>query len=261
MASVGGAGVVPVGQPITTVKELSALEKKWAARFKEILPTRPEQPVDDRKYLDAFKDLIKEIKAVEAQCQGEAGDYVKTHELFHAIYRCYRNERHAVLTIIDNFQGKLPARLIQKYEKLYQESDITPELKQAEALLDDLLEIGPEKPLGYLPTKHIEEALPNAQQRQEFFAQLEKRGIKTRELGGKIYAYHPKTLQSLLDARKKVLDDWGPCDTPEQFIDIIDNHYAGFETPRYDLIADAFGNYAGRGRRVINYAKLFPLAE
>jgi hypothetical protein len=116
-----------------------------------------------------------------------------------------------------------------------------------ESGLGDLRNVGPEKPVGYLPLSTLTRYFgSNASEWVQFamqhhlevlFPPSDRKG-KVRE----IYLYHRDALQALLTQHTGILDaaDW-PSD-PEEFIKRIAIEYVPEGTPLFDLIADAFGD-------------------
>ncbi|NBO18512.1 MAG: hypothetical protein EBV03_04660 [Proteobacteria bacterium] len=142
--------------------------------------------------------------------------------------------------------------------------------------VEHVLNVGPEKPLGYVTYKDIAKSglTPEALRQQ-----LESRNIRVVELGhgpsysqtvnlerfesvrvdkpirlgsrGPLfYAYDEASLRALLETPRaqEVLKEAGWQATPEGFIEHIHRCLAAPKTPLFDLISDAFGSHLHAGR-------------
>ena len=141
-----------------------------------------------------------------------------------------------------------------KFESLnLKNEEFTPEKKKE--ILDNLLKVGPNKPVGYLPLSTLENMKINVQELQH---ELEDRGITTIILNpdesnvgsGALYAYDKESLRQLLQKNELILkkSNW-PTD-PDSFILYLKNN-AWAKTNLFNVIADAFGDYKNRGRKIL----------
>ncbi|SRR3989344_2087035 len=119
--------------------------------------------------------------------------------------------------------------------------------------LSDLLDVGPEKPLGYLPLDtirnycHVDPA--------EVAKYLQQRGLETREWAqsfcnvgsGALYVYDRASLQNLLNQKSKVLVE---ANWPTQVDDFVVKvaTICAKSPDLFNLVADAFADYKNPGR-------------
>lgn len=113
------------------------------------------------------------------------------------------------------------------------------------AILNDLLDIGPRKPLGYLPYETLRR---HGQDPVAFRRMLECSGISTQLFSSRkrlvmqhLYAYHEPSLQRLLDAHRRVLviNKWPS--TAKEFVRKV-AHVTADEPHLYRLIGRAFND-------------------
>jgi hypothetical protein len=116
--------------------------------------------------------------------------------------------------------------------------------------LDDLLSVGPEKPLGYLPLITIRnECKVDVNKLTKF---LELNGKKTalfkedecRIGSGALFAYDQEKLQSLLTTNAEILKKYNWTTDANLFVKYIARVNANYKTQSdlFNLIADAFGD-------------------
>lgn len=114
-------------------------------------------------------------------------------------------------------------------------------------LLDDLLMVGPEKPMGYL----VEEAINSCDVSvDDLKRRLEEKGlvvkiykrVRTIAKGPVIFVYDKAALERLLKDNEDILKAAGWPVTAEEFVDKVGNKEAKFGTALYNLIAKAFGS-------------------
>ncbi len=115
--------------------------------------------------------------------------------------------------------------------------------------LNDLLDVGPKKPLGYLPLSTISDICNvNVDDVANY---LVKKGIETRIWkedfcridGGVLYAYDSDSLQKLLNQNISVLYDAGWSTHVDGFVIQVVTKLAPHYSPIFDLIADSFADY------------------
>ena len=121
--------------------------------------------------------------------------------------------------------------------------------------LMDLLEVGLEKPLGYLPLDTIRDSC--GVNPSEVAQYLQQRGFETREWdqsfckvgSGALYIYDQVSLQKLLNNNSKVLVTSNWPTQADQFVVKVATTHAQSPSPIFDLVADAFADY-GNGLRM-----------
>jgi hypothetical protein len=131
----------------------------------------------------------------------------------------------------------------QKYHEVY-----------IREILSDLIDVGPEKPLGYLPIDTLKDVCEVDV--EDFARTLRVKGLKTIMLNmeesnvgwnGALYAYHEDSLRNLLlEQRELLMQKRWPLD-PEAFIRHL-NNLAPSKTALFDLVADAFNDKYNTGR-------------
>jgi hypothetical protein len=114
--------------------------------------------------------------------------------------------------------------------------------------LNDLLDVGPKKPLGYLPLSTIR---GHCKVNPEDIAQyLQQKGMEVRlwhesfcrVSSGALYAYDAKALQDLLDKNAPILTEAKWPTAAEQFVNHVATELAPSYTPLFDVVADAFAD-------------------
>jgi hypothetical protein len=120
---------------------------------------------------------------------------------------------------------------------------------------NDLLTVGPRKPLGYMPLDELEDPVG-------LVPELQSRGLVVMVLGpsecsvkgGAMVAYDVQALGQLLKSRSGVLtkNRW-PSD-PDVFARYHMSHNAPFRTDLYDLIADAYADFLNPFRKDLRSA-------
>jgi hypothetical protein len=128
----------------------------------------------------------------------------------------------------------------------------SPDLNEEErsALLLSLTEVGPSKPIGYLPLYTIEEFVRMTP--EALAAAAAARGLSTAQFtpadscikSGALYVYHRETLADLLRANAKVACAAGLPLEPDDFIARIAAVWFEKNHPAYPVIAAAFGDNA-----------------
>jgi len=118
----------------------------------------------------------------------------------------------------------------------------------AKRLMEDILSVGPDKPLGYLPLRTVLDCgvtLSSAIDQARAAGNVALHLIRPEEWGdpmGSVYVYHFSALQALLDNRKEVPVEAGwPCEA-DPFVRRVAVDSVEPSTPLYDLIADAFSD-------------------
>lgn len=110
---------------------------------------------------------------------------------------------------------------------------------------NDLLKVGPNKPLGYMPLTEIKDrdALDRRLKARGLFV-LVLNEMDSRVQGGAMIAYDREALGRLLNSRKDVLikSRW-PYD-PDRFVRYHLTHNAPLKTKLYDLVADAYADFS-----------------
>ena len=132
--------------------------------------------------------------------------------------------------------------------------------------LNHLLDIGPDKPMGYLPLNDIRNLCKVNY--IELMNYLKQKGLEVKKWdrsfcsvgSGALYAYDKNSLQNLLDHNFSILDDADWPRKADEFVVKVATTYAN-KPFLYDLVADAFGDYYNPGKinkpnilkRLINY--------
>lgn len=125
-------------------------------------------------------------------------------------------------------------------------------------LLNDLYQVGPQKPLGYLPLDTLTDVCKVNPEKLE--QELQSKGLKTIQLDenesriahkGALFAYDENALQQLLDKHCDILEKSGWPNTAEAFIRNLKIRVEA-KTDLFDLIADAFGDKKNSQRKNIN---------
>src|SRR5215475_4346924 len=116
------------------------------------------------------------------------------------------------------------------------------------ALLQSLMEVGPAKPVGYLPLYTIKDLV--RQTPEAVAAAATARGLVTAQFGaaacciksGALYVYDREALASLLRKRADALLASGLPLDPDRFIAHIATVWFEKDHPAYSIIARAFGD-------------------
>lgn len=114
--------------------------------------------------------------------------------------------------------------------------------------LEQIRNLGPYKPLGYLPTgslssyfrSNVEDEIERAKKSSYAFQLFPEAPI----LGGDgiLFVYDRESLQSLLDEHSDVLNEAGWPKDADSFVERVSNEWAPPKTKLKDLVADAFGD-------------------
>lgn len=116
-----------------------------------------------------------------------------------------------------------------------------------EPYLTDLTDVGPTKPLGYLPLQTLRGYHIDLQQLE---ATLLARGLSVLRTdpteshirSGALYAYHEPSLRALLERSARVLTVAAWPTEPTAFVQAVDTLTAPRDTELYELVAEAFGD-------------------
>ena len=120
--------------------------------------------------------------------------------------------------------------------------------------LDDLLKVGSDKPMGYLPVSTIIDHC--RVDPTEVAAYLREKGLETRYwpesfcgvYSGALYTYDPHSLNLLLANHSSLLEDTGWPGDADDFVVKVATTFA--EHPSlFNLVADAFADYANPLRK------------
>lgn len=124
--------------------------------------------------------------------------------------------------------------------------------EQQKEVMGDLLSVGQQKPLGWLPL----DTLQNAEVSPEQLAgELESKGLKTLILdqeeggvrSGALFVYDESALKSLIEVNLQTIQQAGWPTEPDAFVRNLKNQEKRF-TPMFNVIADAFNDKANKGR-------------
>ncbi len=113
--------------------------------------------------------------------------------------------------------------------------------------LRDLTEVGPDKPVGYLP---VETVMLCGRSVEDMQSELQQKGLQTllfserdcNVFSGALYVWDEIALQNHLDCHGPILEAAGWPQETTEFIHRIATKYAPSATPLFDLIADAFAD-------------------
>jgi len=129
---------------------------------------------------------------------------------------------------------KLKDQLLEDYVLRGQFDDRIPAL-----VLMDLFDVGPSKPLGYLPIETIKQY---GQTPESMTAEAERKGLCHELIGDHLYFYEEASLQSLLDENRNVLEEAGWPISVSEFVVKVETELADSKTPLFRLIARAFAD-------------------
>jgi hypothetical protein len=115
-------------------------------------------------------------------------------------------------------------------------------------LLRSLTEVGPSKPVGYLPLNTIKDFVQLTP--EDVAAAATARGLATAQFGpkvcciksGALYVYHREALSDLLQARADTISAAGLPLDPDSFVAHIATIWFGEDHPAHAIIATAFGD-------------------
>jgi len=123
-----------------------------------------------------------------------------------------------------------------------------------EYFINDLRNVGPQKPLGYLPLTTIEADC--GLRVDQVVTEMADKGLVTRTFkagacnieSGALYVYHPAALKSVLHQHRKVLQEAGWPTDADGFVIAVATRIARPETVLYDAVADAFADHNNPNR-------------
>ena len=142
--------------------------------------------------------------------------------------------------------------MFEKLGQIFEPQSVKKE--RIDKILSDLRQVGPEKPLGYLPIETLIKICKVSPESIE--KELHEKGLKTLRLqdeetnvvGGALYAYDENALQELLTTHQELLKKEGWPSENEPFIRHLIVH-ADRKTDLFNLIADAFNDRTNPGRK------------
>ena len=160
------------------------------------------------------------------------------------------------LELEEELGARLQEHVILRCQTIKAESPPAKLEAEKKASLTEMRRIGPEKPMGFLPTLTLEilyEVDPEALKKE-----LEGKGLKTliinpdpqrpHTIGGALYAYDEQALGLLLEENKAILEEAGWPTETEAFVRQVESVTAPSGTKLFDLIADAFDDKTNLGR-------------
>ncbi len=114
-------------------------------------------------------------------------------------------------------------------------------------LLHDLMQVGPRKPIGYLPLYTVKELL--RRDPEDIASEALALGLTATQFGpdrcciktGALYVYHREALAELLRAKANVLAANGLPTDPNHFVALIASVWFEPDHPIYPIIVAAFG--------------------
>lgn len=122
--------------------------------------------------------------------------------------------------------------------------------KKKPEVWDSIRNVGPDKPLGYLPMPTVYFRggplmgfkLQNEAHQKGYTTMVLNMDLKNGKLGS-LYVYSQKDLQALIDRHKELLEQKGWPTDAVGFVVRVSKDMAPLKTELYDLIADAYGDY------------------
>jgi hypothetical protein len=122
-----------------------------------------------------------------------------------------------------------------------------PDEDKRKALLRSLTDVGPAKPIGYLPLYTITDFAQLSP--EAIAADAKARGLAVAQFGpdmcciksGAFYVYDSKALASLLQAQADAVSNAGLPLDPDRFVAHIAAMWYAADHPAYPIIASAFG--------------------
>jgi hypothetical protein len=120
-------------------------------------------------------------------------------------------------------------------------------------ILNDIRNIGPAKPVGYLPLSTIKayggnvKALSAEAKRKGFIVRLFRKG-EAPIVSGALFVASPVALTKLLEKHKDTVAAFGWSSNPETFLEEMATRQATPKTKLYDVVADAFADYKNQNR-------------
>ncbi|SDR64238.1 hypothetical protein SAMN05519103_09566 [Rhizobiales bacterium GAS113] len=123
-----------------------------------------------------------------------------------------------------------------------------PSEDERQTLLRSLTEVGPSKPVGYLPLYTIKDFVQLTP--EAVAAAATARGLATAQFGpkvcriksGALYVYHREALANLLQARAEPISAAGLPLDPDRFVAYIAAVWFGEDHPAHPIIATVFGD-------------------
>ena len=142
--------------------------------------------------------------------------------------------------------------MFEKLSHIFEPQSVKKE--RIDKILGHLRQVGPQKPLGYLPIETLIKTCKVSPESIE--EELHEKGLKTLKLqdeetnvvGGALYAYDENALQELLTTHQELLEKEGWPSENEPFIRHLIVH-ADQKTDLFNLIADAFNDQTNPGRK------------
>jgi hypothetical protein len=120
-------------------------------------------------------------------------------------------------------------------------------------ILNDVRNVGPAKPVGYLPLSTIRayggniRTLASEAKRKDFIVRLFCEG-EAPIVSGALFVASPVALTKLLKKHKDTVAAFGWSSNPETFLEEIATRQATPKTKLYDVVADAFADYENQNR-------------
>jgi len=119
---------------------------------------------------------------------------------------------------------------------------------ERQTLLRSLTEVGPSKPIGYLPLQTIKDFVRKSP--DAIATAATARGLATAQFGpekcciksGALYVYDRQALSKLLQSRFDAVSAAGLQLDPDRFVELIATVWFAEEHPARPIIADAFGD-------------------
>jgi ATP dependent DNA ligase C terminal region/ATP dependent DNA ligase domain len=186
----------------------------------------------------------------------EKGEYVKVDDkpvgtIVKPRFIRYRtdksvNPKDLRLTQIPDWEKR--SRVIEKMARRVARNFMSSDIREKECL-QDLLRVGPHKPLGYLPIETVEKWIPDF---YEFKNSLKDKGLEVIVLShaesnvgsGALVAYDKSALKAVLDKNKDILQREGWPFDPDKFVLYHFQHvaYRDKDPELFNIIADCYAD-------------------
>ncbi len=135
-----------------------------------------------------------------------------------------------------------------KKQQVLKELEETRKKNAIQQYLQDILNVGPHKPLGYVAGELVEGWYERGT--GDLIEQCQRQGNQAIRFNEDqcsisrwaLYVRHEITLQKFLDTNKHILETSKRPTKTDEFVEQVANIHAPQDTPLFTLIAQAFGN-------------------
>jgi hypothetical protein len=168
-------------------------------------------------------------------------------------FRSSEQQRGTLLSAPQYIQQETPATILSR-ESPNVLGTSRQESPDAIRILDDLRNIGPDKPLGYLPISTINKYLKSDM--QNLIREAEEKGLFVKIFrdgevpitGGALFMADVTALDQLIKLHERTLKAFGWPIEPKEFLEYVATRHAPNKTKLFDVVADAFADYINTGR-------------